>query len=96
MRRTIQLACASASALLFAALPAAAQCVMCYKTVAGAGARTIAFLKLGIIIMLIPTLFIFAALALMVYRRRKSSDQNTDGPERESPFPTTSPETMLR
>jgi len=59
-----------------AALPAAAQCVMCYKTAAGAGSRTIAFLKLGIVIMMIPTLFILGSLALMVYRRRRRHEQD--------------------
>ena len=76
MRRAIQFACAWVGSLFLAALPAAAQCVMCYKTAEGAGSRTIAFLKLGIMIMMIPTLFILGSLALMVYRRRKRHEHD--------------------
>src|SRR5262245_32490614 len=72
MRRAIQLVCAWAVTLL-AALPASAQCVMCYKAVEGSGSRTIQFLKIGIFILLIPTLFVFASIALMAYRRRKGA-----------------------
>jgi hypothetical protein len=61
-------------------LPAFAQCIMCYKAAEGAGSRTIQFLKLGIMIMLIPTLFIFAAIALMVYRRRKNAFHDSSEP----------------
>ncbi|MSO20779.1 MAG: hypothetical protein EXQ56_10025 [Acidobacteria bacterium] len=57
---------------LLASLPAAAQCVLCYNTVAGAGARTISVMRVAILILIVPTLFIFGALALMLYRRRKT------------------------
>lgn len=40
-----------------ASLPAAAQCVLCYKSVEGAGSRTIEVLKVGILILLVPTLY---------------------------------------
>ena len=46
---------------------------MCYKAVEGSGSRTIQFLKIGIFILLIPTLFVFASITLMAYRRRKGA-----------------------
>jgi hypothetical protein len=79
MRRTLQIACAWTAATLltlqFTALPASAQCVMCYKAVEGAGTRTIDVIKVGIYILMIPTLFIFGAIALMAYRRRKQEPE---------------------
>ena len=70
--KVVQWVAAQALATLFATLPAAAQCVLCYRTVQGAGARVISVLKVGILILLIPTVLIFGAVALMLYRRRKT------------------------
>lgn len=70
--RVAQLFAAQALATLFATLPAAAQCVLCYRTAQGAGAKIIGVLKVGILILLIPTVLIFGAVALMLYRRRKA------------------------
>ncbi len=62
----------AAAGAVLCELPAAAQCVMCYTTTAGSGARTIEALKMGILIMLVPTLAIFAGIFFLVYRRRDS------------------------
>lgn len=71
MRHAAQFATAWLLTLFFSAAPAAAQCAMCAKSVASGGGRVIDVIKLGIYVLLIPTILIFGALALMVYRRRQ-------------------------
>ena len=71
MRRAAQFAFAWLLTALFAASPAAAQCAMCAKSVVAGGTRAIEVIKVGIFVLLIPTILIFGAIALMVYRRRK-------------------------
>ena len=72
MLRLLQSACASLLALLLAALPAAAQCAMCAKSVAAGGTRVIDVIKTGIYVMLVPTVLIMCIIALLVYRRRSA------------------------
>ena len=62
----------AAAGTVWCSLPVQAQCVMCYTTTVGSGARTIEALKIGILIMLVPTLAIFAGIFFLVYRRRDS------------------------
>lgn len=71
MRQVCQFAFAWLLTLLYATAPALAQCAMCIKAVESAGTRVIDVVKVGIYILLVPTVLIFGALALMVYRRRK-------------------------
>ena len=54
------------------AAPAAAQCIMCYASAAGAGSRGIRALQIGILVLLVPTLAIGAGVLWLAYRRRNS------------------------
>ena len=45
-------------------------CAMCYQSAASSGARLIHALKSGIVILIIPPLFMTGAFARLVYRRR--------------------------
>jgi len=57
---------------LLTSLPAAAQCILCYSSAAGAGGRGIRALQIGILVLLIPTLAILAGVLWVAYRRRNS------------------------
>jgi hypothetical protein len=60
-----------AAILLFTSPHAAAQgCAMCYQSASASGPRTIHALRNGIIILIIPPMFICTAITFLVYRRR--------------------------
>jgi hypothetical protein len=61
--------------VLFAAAPhAAAQgCAMCYQNAAASGGQGRAALRHGILILLAPALSLFAAIFVLIYRRRGMS-----------------------
>jgi hypothetical protein len=52
--------------------PALAQCVMCYMNATGAGAKAAHTLRIGILILAIPTMTILAGLVVVAIRRRNS------------------------
>jgi len=58
--------------VLFAAAPhAAAQgCAMCYQNATASGGQGRAALRHGILILLAPALSLFAAIFVLIYRRR--------------------------
>jgi hypothetical protein len=70
--------------ILLGSLPAAAQCAMCYASAAAAGGKGIHALKLGILVLAIPTIAIFAGLIYLAFRYRNSysSWQGQSLPER--------------
>jgi hypothetical protein len=53
------------------AVPAAAQCALCYTSAAATGERGAAVLRLGILVLLIPTLLTFAGVLLLTLRGLK-------------------------
>lgn len=61
-----------AAAIFLAASPhvAAQGCAMCYQSASASGSRTIHALRNGIIILIIPPMFICTAISFLVYRRR--------------------------
>ena len=69
---------------LLTAAPAAAQCALCYASVAGSGDQGIRTLQIGILIMLVPTLAILGGLVWITVRRGGSDSAATDGSEMES------------
>jgi len=63
--------CLTAISLLATSPHAAAQgCAMCYQSASASGPRTIHALRNGIIILIIPPMFICGAISFLVYRRR--------------------------
>ena len=60
------------AAFFLNAAPAAAQCIMCYASAAGAGSRGIRAIQIGILVLLVPTLTIGAGVLWVAYRRRNS------------------------
>ena len=63
---------AGGAALFLLSLPAtaAAQCIMCYMSAGSTGERGAHVLRVGILVLAIPTLLTFAGIFLLVYRRR--------------------------
>jgi len=57
----------------------AAQCIMCYLSASSSGERGSQVLRLGILVLVIPTLLTFAGLFLLAYRRRNPAgwDENS-------------------
>ena len=49
---------------------AAAQCIMCYLSASSTGERGSQVLRLGILVLAVPTLLTFAGLFVLAYRRR--------------------------
>jgi hypothetical protein len=83
--RFLSTAVLAAAVHLVTAVPAAAQCVMCYLSAAGSGDRGIRTLQIGIVILMIPTVAILSGLGWMVVRRRNSHlSAETDGCEMDS------------
>ena len=68
---------------LWTAVPAAAQCFLCYVSAAGSGDRGIRTIQIGILILMIPTVAILAGLVWVVVRRSKGDPAMTNGAERD-------------
>jgi len=69
---------------LFAApIPALAQaCPLCYTQAASAGARMIQALRSGILVLILPPMFMWIGLGVVAYRRRnrfRDADQTAGG-----------------
>jgi hypothetical protein len=57
--------------------PAAAQgCSLCYQSAASAGSRAIQGLRNGIVILILPPIFICIGISYLVYRRRNLYSDN--------------------
>jgi hypothetical protein len=57
--------------LLLASLPAFSQgCALCYTQAASSGARVIAALRSGILVLVVPPMFMCAGITVVAYRKR--------------------------
>ena len=76
----------TAAATLLAPAAAKAQgCAMCYTAAAAQSQQGIRALDLGILMLLLPAVAIFAGIFWMAYRRRESWSRETPAPERPRP-----------
>lgn len=74
----------AAIVLLLAPLPASAQsCALCYTQAASSGARMIAALKSGILILIAPPTFMSLGLMVVCYRRRNKTRDEAGEPDHE-------------
>ena len=71
-RKTIGWSTLGLALLILSASPAVALCAVCYATVAGADNQVIQSLKIGILVMLIPTLTVLTGMILFLYRLRNA------------------------
>ena len=60
------------------AAPAAAQCVICYTSAAGAGSQGIRALQIGILVLLVPTLTMLAGVLWLAYSRRNPDPSGSE------------------
>jgi hypothetical protein len=63
---------ALASAMIFAATAAchAQSCALCYTQAAGAGHRLIQGLKTGILVLMVPPMFMSVGITILAYKKR--------------------------
>lgn len=68
-----------AAAALFFALPVFAQsCPLCYTQAASSGPRLIAALRSGILVLIIPPMFMSVGITWLAYRKRNQFRQVTE------------------
>ena len=68
--------------LLLSSLPAFSQsCALCYTQAAASGARFIAALRGGILVLVIPPMFMSVGITVMAYRKRNQFHQTESGQE---------------
>jgi hypothetical protein len=67
----------TAIGLVHPPLAAAQGCSMCYQSAAAAGSDTIHALRNGIVILIVPPIFICVGITFLVYRRRNLHDQKS-------------------
>lgn len=78
-------ACAAVALLTFNSLCYAQSCALCYTQAASAGSRIIHGLRSGILVLIIPPMFMSAGITVLAYRKRNqfnrsdSSDSVRDG-----------------
>jgi hypothetical protein len=71
-----------AAIMLAAPLPAFSQgCALCYTQAASAGARMIQALRSGILVLIIPPMFLSVGITVMAYRKRKQFKQAGENPD---------------
>lgn len=81
-RRGLRLAGLLAGLLWFAALPAFSQsCALCYTQAASSGAKMIAALKSGILVLIIPPTLGSIAMIFVVHRKRNQVRRPEDSVE---------------
>ena len=78
LRRWIGLMAGVVSAACGGVMPAAAQCALCYASAAATGERGAAVLRVGILVLLIPTLLTFAGVVFLTLRSLKRHESWTD------------------
>jgi hypothetical protein len=68
-----------AAAAMFFALPAFAQsCPLCYTQAASSGPRLIAALRSGILVLIIPPMFMSVGITWLAYRKRNQFRQGAE------------------
>ena len=66
-----------ASVLLFCAVPALSQsCALCYTQAAASGPRFIAALRNGILVLVVPPMFMSVGITWLAYRKRNQFRQD--------------------
>jgi hypothetical protein len=68
-------------AMLTLPLPAFSQnCALCYSQAASAGARMIEALRSGILVLIVPPMFMWVGVTVIVYRKRNQFRHADDAP----------------
>jgi hypothetical protein len=85
MAKPLRLAAIALAGLILLALPlpAFAQgCALCYTQAASSTARFIAALRGGIVVLIVPPMFMSVGITILAYRKRnqfKPTDEDTEG-----------------
>ena len=76
-RRTKQ-ACAAGAMLLTNAVCQAQSCALCYTQAAGAGHRFIQGLRTGILVLIIPPMFMSVGITILAYKKRNRTNSQQE------------------
>jgi hypothetical protein len=83
--RFVKRTCAGLALLAFNSACYAQSCALCYTQAASSGSRIIQGLRSGILVLIIPPMFMSVGITVLAYRKRNqfngdgSSDQSRDG-----------------
>ena len=75
MRRVL---IAVATVLLFAVPAFSQSCALCYTQAAASGGRVIAALRSGILVLMVPPMFMSAGITWLAYRKRNQFGSNSE------------------
>ena len=78
MLKWIKRSAALAVILLFAAPAFAQNCVLCYTQAASSGRHLIAALRDGILVLMVPPMFMSVGITWLAYRKRNQFRQDID------------------
>ena len=67
---------AGAAVLLFAVPAFSQSCALCYSQAAGSGGRFVAALRSGIIVLMVPPMFMSVGITWLAYRKRNHFGSN--------------------
>ena len=84
IEKPLRLGVILSAALVMLALPPPAfsqNCALCYTQAAMAGARMIQALRSGILVLIIPPMFMWVGITIIVYRKRNQFKQAGYPPE---------------
>ena len=70
--------CTALAVLLFAVPAFSQSCALCYTQAASSGARFIAALRNGILVLMVPPMFMSAGITWLAYRKRNQFRQDVD------------------
>jgi hypothetical protein len=76
--RTVKMALTGLLALSANAVCHAQGCALCYTQAAGAGQRFIAGLRIGILVLIVPPMFMSAGITWLAYKKRNRTNTPSD------------------
>ena len=75
--RKTKLALAGALVLLSNVAASAQSCALCYTQAAGAGHRFIQSLRTGILVLIVPPMFMSVGITILAYKKRNRTNDHT-------------------
>ena len=82
--RSIKSALLGALVLATAAAAHAQSCALCYTQAAGAGHRFIQGLRTGILVLIVPPMFMSIGITVLAYKKRNRTNDKTESGETSS------------
>ena len=84
LSRRARLALTSAVVLVSNAASYAQSCALCYTQAAGAGHRFIQGLRTGILVLIVPPMFMSVGITVLAYRKRNRTNNQSESQKRDN------------